>query len=55
MSLSTRRVWIEIIFTEPIANIEHSHSPHGECGLKFASNLKANKNTPVTLHTESVD
>ena len=55
-SLSTRRVWIEILLTETLtATREESHSPHGECGLKYHNIKTFGTHVMVTLHTESVD
>ena len=35
-SLPTRGVWIEIIVCVVDRDAKESHSPHGECGLKYA-------------------
>ena len=39
LSLSTRRVWIEILLNIDASEFSNSHSPHGECGLKFFRSL----------------
>ena len=39
MSLSARRVWIEIENGTPFSSSSKSHSLRGECGLKFIQQL----------------
>ncbi len=55
MSLSARRVWIEINETAQKISDLACHSLRGECGLKFFYILPKRQQLRVTLCEESVD
>ena len=55
LSLSARRVWIEIGGGDNPGGGDNRHSLRGECGLKSLFPGRIDLYTPVTLCEESVD
>ena len=55
LSLPARGVWIEILVEFLIIQNKPSHSPQGECGLKFSSLNEGQALGNVTPRKGSVD
>ena len=55
LSLSARRVWIEILLALCVMTVKRGHSPRGGCGLKSEVMVSDGPHGLVTLREEGVD